>query len=159
MKSSQQMANMKIYPNIFTFELLVACIQPLGALRDAIAAAKNAQLSEEEIAPFEAWCAWAPKQIKKVKQDLIDMMTPHSHTFEIIWLKTSTYNIYIYTRMLNHMIQYQHFLSDAHTSMPQGTAAWCWVKGSCWGAAEDHWNNTMFLWNLEILTPWNIKWC
>ena len=48
------MANMKIYPNIFTFELLVACIQPLGALRDAIAAAKNAQLSEEEIAPFEA---------------------------------------------------------------------------------------------------------
>ena len=51
---SDGLANMIIYPNIFTFELLVACIQPLGALRDAIAAAKNAQLPEEEIAPIEA---------------------------------------------------------------------------------------------------------
>lgn len=42
--------NMSEYIHILT----ASCIQPLGALRDAIAAAKNAQLSEEEIAPFEA---------------------------------------------------------------------------------------------------------
>ena len=119
MKSSQQMANMKMSEYIHIW--IACCLHP-ALRRSARCHCGSQECPAIRTRNRTLWglicLSTRTNKEGKAKQDSSVMMAQDSHTFEIIWLKTSTYYIYICIYIYGYWITWYNI--SISIRMPNG---------------------------------------